>query len=719
MLWIGGGLPPRFRWVSPALVHALGHSLEEWKTRGFLRRLVHPEELNLLLDAWRGVAQTGAPRTVEFHAVSAEGGLVRLAVELSAIEPAADGAGELIGTLHLLSPTRACTRVEAPTGAEVELRETLDGLPGPAWLVGGDLSIMWCNPPKQAHDTAGQVCSAARAADPQSWASAHRRALSGELGGFDFTTCGHAYRCRVGPVKDTGGDIVAALGVATDVSDLDEVAQELTRTQRLHAGLIDAIDGIVWEADANFRFTFVSKQAERLVGYPLQQWMQEPDFWVKHLHPEDRAWAPAFCTRATQECRPHEFEYRMIAANGRTVWLRDIVTVVSEEGIPRRLRGIMVDVTEERRAREKLEHTVSLLCATLDSTADGVIVVDRHRRITASNRRFHELWRVPPELVDTSDWEKVFAHVRSQVQHPEPFTARIQELYADPEQEGVDLVELRDGRIIERYSRPQRLGGATVGRVWSYRDVTVERRAQAERERLLREAQEAIRVRDDFLSIASHELKTPLTPLKLHLQVLKQRVAAGRPISTPQVEKALAQVARLSGLINDLLDTSRIQAGRLELRHEPVSLRELTREVLADLRPVSAEHALEYEEPDEPLVIEGDRGRLAQVLVNLLENALKYSPTGGSIRVRVERDGARALVSVSDSGIGIPPDQKAHLFERFFRARNAPISGFGGLGLGLYICRDIIEHHGGSIWVESEVGCGSTFRFTLPVMEHH
>jgi signal transduction histidine kinase len=280
-------------------------------------------------------------------------------------------------------------------------------------------------------------------------------------------------------------------------------------------------------------------------------------------------------------------------------------------------------------------------------------------------------------------------------------------------------MELRDGRIIERYSRPQRLGDAIIGRVWSYRDVTVERRAQAERERLLREAQEAIRVRDDFLSIASHELKTPLTPLKLHLQVLKQRVVSERPVSSQHVDKALAQVARLSGLINDLLDTSRIQAGRLEIKHEPLSLRELTREVLADLRPVSAEHSLEYEEPDEPLVIEGDRGRLAQVLVNLLENALKYSPTGGSIRVRVERDGAQALVSVADAGIGIPPDQKEHLFERFFRARNAPISGFGGLGLGLYICRDIVERHGGRIWVESEAGQGSTFRFTLPVVEHH
>src|SRR3712207_5641909 len=229
-----------------------------------------------------------------------------------------------------------------------------------------------------------------------------------------------------------------------------------------------------------------------------------------------------------------------------------------------------------------------------------------------------------------------------QIVNREPIQARTQLLLAPPELEGVAVLELVDGRIIERYSRPQRLGDTILGRVWSYRDVTAERRAQAESERLLREAQEAIRVRDDFLSIASHELKTPLTPLKLHLQVLKHRMASGQPVPAQHAEKALAQVARLSGLINDLLDTSRIQAGRLELRHEPVPLRGLVNEVLADIRSVSTHHTLEYEEPGEPLVIQGDRSRLAQVLVNLLENALKYSPTGGTIRVRVERDGDQA-----------------------------------------------------------------------------
>ncbi|AKJ01421.1 PAS domain S-box-containing protein [Archangium gephyra] len=615
LLWLGGGLPPRFRWVSPSLLQALGHPLEAWRTRGFASQLVHPEDLAGVLEAWGAVARTGEPRTLEFRAVSAEGRPVRLSVELNAVEPSPDGTGELLGTVRVLAP------------------------------------------PLQPEE-----------------------------------------RERTAP-------------------SLEEMIAALTRTQRIHEELIDAIDGIVWETDANFRFTFVSKQAERLLGYPIQKWMEEPDFWLAHLHPEDRDWASAYCLKSAKECRAHEFEYRMVAADGSSVWLRDIVTVVSEDGVLRGLRGIMVDVTAQRRARTDLEQTVSLLRATLESTADGVIVLTQDWHVTAINGRFHKLWNIPDSLLDCRDGRVLSEYMRSQLENAEQVHERTQKLFASPEQEGVDVLELRDGRVLERYSRPQRLGDTIVGRVWTYRDVTVERRAQAESERLLREAREAVRVRDDFLSIASHELKTPLTPLKLHLQVLKHRMASGQPVPAQHVEKALAQVARLSGLINDLLDTSRIQAGRLELRHEPVSLGALTQEVLADLRSISPHRSLDYEEPAEPLLIQGDRGRLAQVLVNLLENALKYSPTGGTIRVRLERDGAQALISVSDSGIGIPPDQKAHLFERFFRARNAPISGFGGLGLGLYICRDIVERHGGRIWVESEVGQGSTFHVTLPVLE--
>jgi PAS domain S-box-containing protein len=492
-------------------------------------------------------------------------------------------------------------------------------------------------------------------------------------------------------------------------------AREPRRAQPEYAELIDSVDGIVWETDASFRFIYVSKQAERLLGYPVRRWYEEPDFWVTHVYPDDREWAASYCRKAAEQCLPHEFEYRMRAADGRIVWLRDLVTVVSEDGRPQRLRGIMVDITAQRHIHERLERTVSLLEATLDSTADGLLVVDLGGDIQACNRRFQQMSGL--EDMGPGDRDEVALQAMlDKVKDPERFLARVRALYATPEEAGFDIIEMRDGRVLERYSVPQRQRGLITGRVFNFRDVTARVQAERERERLLREAHEAIQVRDDFLSIASHELKTPLTPLRLNLQMLKHALESGQPVTAERVDKALGQVRRLSCLVNDLLDASCVGAGRMELQRAPMSLPELVREVCSDFGAASRQHALIYEGPDEDLFVSGDRGRLSQVLTNLLENALKYSPLGGVVRVTLARSEADAVVSVVDSGIGIPKEEQAHLFERFFRARNAPVSGFGGLGLGLYICRDIIERHGGHIWVESELGRGSAFHVSLPVL---
>ena len=259
--------------------------------------------------------------------------------------------------------------------------------------------------------------------------------------------------------------------------------------------------------------------------------------------------------------------------------------------------------------------------------------------------------------------------------------------------------------------------GKVSGGVGIVEDVTEQRQTEEERARLLREAQEAVRVRDDFLTIASHELKTPLTPLSLRLANLERRLERGEPVDPTALRHARQQLLRLTSLINDLLDASRIESGGLALHPQPTRLDALAEHVihLAE-RLYDAEHRVQFHRPAQPLQVRGDPYRLEQVIANLLENALKYSPAGGPIHVSLEKRDSLALLSVSDPGIGIPADQQQHLFERYFRARNVSTKSYGGLGLGLYICRDIVERHGGRIWVESEVGRGSTFYVALPTL---
>jgi signal transduction histidine kinase len=239
-----------------------------------------------------------------------------------------------------------------------------------------------------------------------------------------------------------------------------------------------------------------------------------------------------------------------------------------------------------------------------------------------------------------------------------------------------------------------------------------------ENARLLREAQAALRVREEFMSIASHELKTPLTPLKLTLYSMERRLAQGLPVDLSSVIKSRRQVDRLAGLVNDLLDASRLELGRLSLQPAPLELGHLVAEVVDQFR-LAFERPFTLEVPRERLWVQGDRDRLEQVLVNLLENAHKYSPAGETISVEVEARAGEACIHVKDRGIGIPALDQQRLFQRFYRAGNASHRHFGGLGLGLFISHSIARMHGGSLSLASAEGQGSTFTLGLPRMPAH
>ena len=185
--------------------------------------------------------------------------------------------------------------------------------------------------------------------------------------------------------------------------------------------------------------------------------------------------------------------------------------------------------------------------------------------------------------------------------------------------------------------------------------------------------------------------------------------------SAAAVDVILTQSGRLERLISDLLDVSRLDLGRLELRRTAVDLVGLVRAAAEQAQTLTRLHTLRVETPDRPISGDWDRDRLEQVLHNLLSNAIKYSPDGGEIVVRVAVHQATVEVSVADSGPGIPAESLSSLFNRFRRTEDAVRSGVEGLGLGLYICKSLVEAHGGEITVESRQGHGSRFSFRLPI----
>ncbi len=258
-------------------------------------------------------------------------------------------------------------------------------------------------------------------------------------------------------------------------------------------------------------------------------------------------------------------------------------------------------------------------------------------------------------------------------------------------------------------------GGRIVGIA---RDLTERTRDRLERELLYREAVDAIRGRDEFLSVASHELRTPLSALQLQIEMLLEppRRDPTAVVSPEQLKKKLQvaarQVDRLSRLISELLDVSRITAGRLSLERADTDLAALAREVVERF----ADEAAKARSPieliaREPVTGRWDRLRLEQIVANLLTNAFRFG-AGKPIELVVTADGTNARLTVTDHGIGIAPEDAERIFQRY--EQSVAMRPYGGLGLGLYIARGLVEAHGGTIAVESQPNAGSTFTIALP-----
>jgi len=227
------------------------------------------------------------------------------------------------------------------------------------------------------------------------------------------------------------------------------------------------------------------------------------------------------------------------------------------------------------------------------------------------------------------------------------------------------------------------------------------------------------RMKSDFVSNVSHELRTPLTAIKGAVDLILREVAG--PLTEKQVHyltRVRSNTQHLAGLINDLLDLAKIESGKIEFRSSRVSLSGLVHEVAEALRPVAAEKviALETTIREPSILVWADRDKINQVLTNLIGNAIKFTPVQGRITVSASRNGGESVqVSVSDTGPGVPPDEKEKIFAKFYQIAEVNGENSKGTGLGLAIAKALVELHGGKIWVESEPGRGSTFSFTLPV----
>lgn len=221
--------------------------------------------------------------------------------------------------------------------------------------------------------------------------------------------------------------------------------------------------------------------------------------------------------------------------------------------------------------------------------------------------------------------------------------------------------------------------------------------------------------KNDFIGMVSHELKTPLTSLNGYLQLLIARAKkAEDTFASESLEKAHAQVKKMSTMINGFLNISRLESGKIHLDMQVFDLYHLIRETIEETTPTLQQHTLTLS-PGNPVHVFADQEKIGSVISNLLSNAVKYSPKGKKIEIGCQVGNGTVTVSVKDEGMGIKPQAIDKLFERFYRVETKYTQNISGFGIGLYLCAEILLHHGGKIWVESEIGVGSTFYFSLPL----
>ena len=369
----------------------------------------------------------------------------------------------------------------------------------------------------------------------------------------------------------------------------------------------------------------------------------------------------------------------------------------------------------ELRTRE-LAHSLAMMRATLESTTDGILVTDQHGRVTDFNERYLAMWRLPREAVVSRRHHEVMASLGQQLADAHALLARIDEIYAAAPAETFDVLELADGRVFERFSRIQVIYGEHVGRVWSFRDITENRRL-LESERAARgDAERASSMKDEFLATLSHELRTPLTAILGWSQML--RLPTVNPVDLRRGLEIIERNTRVQKqLIEDLLDMNLITSGKLRLEIQPVAPMSFVEAALETVRPAAEAKGIRLISVLDPAAgpIAGDPNRLQQVVWNLLSNAIKFTGRNGRIQVTLQRVDSHVEIAVEDTGIGITPEFLPYVFDRFRQADPSSTRAAGGLGLGLAIVKQLVELHGGAVRATSAGDeRGATFTVELP-----
>ncbi|MDI6832101.1 MAG: PAS domain S-box protein [Actinomycetota bacterium] len=536
---------------------------------------------------------------------------------------------------------------------------------------------------------------------------------------------------RTTPLRDSEGTIIGGVGIVEDITERRILQEKLEERELFLRRLTDNMLDLISQIDVNGNFVYLSPSNERVLGYRRDELLGHNV--MELVHPDDLPAVAEAYARSNRELVPGQVEFRAKKADGAFVWVESVGNPLFNEA-GELIGAIFVtrDVTERKRAEERLERlNRCFLELGADPLENIARIVDAGREILEADAMHYTrmvggrffIYRTGEggggfEPLD----EERHRLCREMIAEGRDQPVLVEDLGASGYAESLPGEE--GGGAVSWFAFPVRVHGGTVGALGMLigggrgiggeaRDFAglLARAIAVEEERLAHE--EELR---DFVDIASHELRHPMTVIKGYASTLLSYFDRMDERARREVLEDIERgVDRLEKLVYQLLDTARIERRKLALNLKESDLVPVVEEVVREMRQRIPSVPISLRVAEPPGAVRVDAERISQVLVILIENAVNYSPPGASVEVEVSGDGeGAAAVAVLDRGWGVPEEARERIFERFYQVGDAAHHSSEGIGLGLYIAREIVKAHGGRIWHEPREGGGSVFRFTLP-----
>ena len=492
------------------------------------------------------------------------------------------------------------------------------------------------------------------------------------------------------PVTDSAGNYVGALAGIQDITDIKRMEQALRESEANYRKLVESSpDGII-SVDASERIIDCNNEVCQLLGYSKEE-IKGKSF--RELLSRQLPKKLSFYYDQLNRSGLVESEFELVRRDGMAmpVWAK-IVGHYDANGRLNQAMAYIRDIAERKQAEETVRLERDNLFAILEAMKDGVFIVNEQYTLEYINSELEKDFG-PPE------GRKCYQYFHNR-EEPCPW-CKIGEVMAGKTVRW-ECSFPRNQKTYDLIAAPFTNPDGTMSTLEIFHDITERKKVE--------------QLKDEFIGLVSHEMRSPLTVITGALNtVLTEGPVISRKEQRQLLEDAAWETGTLAHILGNLLELSRAQADRLFLSVEPVNAKVVIKNAVQRIKRQSSVHRFVTSLPKELPPVRADIIRLERILDNLLENAVKYSPDGGYIRVSAKMDTDHLVIGVSDQGIGISSEGQAKLFAPFQRLENRRVEGVKGIGLGLLVCRRLVEAHGGKIWVESEPGKGSTFFFTLPL----